>query len=192
MEQRIDLLNGSSQQFSDSPDLQKINPICPKYKNNPRMLVSNFRIHSDGNAAFAISLRIPAWADCGAVLTVNGEAADAALAPGSFVTLERVWKDDCIHLELNKRISVDHLPGAEDMVAFLDGPVVLAGLCDEERTLYTHGHPVEELLVADNEREWSNWMNTYKTRYQDRGIRFIPLYQVGYEPYAVYFPIEEG
>lgn len=192
LEQRIDLLNGSGQMFSDSPDLQKINPICPKYKNNPRVLVTNLRIKSEGKAAFAVLLRIPAWADSGATLTVNGEAVDAALTPGSFVTVERVWQDDCIHLELKKRIAAERLPGSENMVAFLDGPVVLAGLCDEERTLYTHGKPVEELLVADNEREWSNWMNTYKTRYQDRGIRFIPLYQVGYEPYAVYFPIEES
>ena len=75
-------------------------------------------------------------------------------------------------------------------MAFLDGPVLLAGLCDEERVLYIDKELPEELLVADNEREWGNWMNTYKTVHQARGIRFIPLYQVGYEKYAVYFPIE--
>lgn len=77
------------------------------------------------------------------------------------------------------------------MAAFLDGPVVLAGLCDEERILHTKGLQENELLVPDNEREWGNWMGTWKTVRQEQGIRFVPLYQVGYEHYSVYFPVEE-
>jgi DUF1680 family protein len=135
-------------------------------------------------------IRVPAWAQS-FTLTVNGQAEEVEFKPGTFVKLSKVWKNDAVHVEFGKAITIDRLPGAENMVAFLDGPVVLAGLCDEERTLYVGEEAPEELLVADNEREWGNWMNTYKTVKQERGIRFIPLYQVGYEPYAVYFPIEK-
>jgi hypothetical protein len=56
-------------------------------------------------------------------------------------------------------------------VAFLDGPVVLGGLCDEERTLT--GDP-QTLLVPDNEQEWINWQSGYRARDQQRGLRFYP------------------
>ena len=111
--------------------------------------------------------------------------------PGTLVKLCRSWKRQVIHVELPKTLTVEHLPDQEDMAAFLDGPVVLAGLCDEERILHTKGLQENELLVPDNEREWGNWMGTWKTVRQEQGIRFVPLYQVGYEHYSVYFPVEE-
>ena len=138
-----------------------------------------------------IMIRIPDWAQS-FTLTINGEAQEIECRPGTFAKLTKVWGNDEIHFEIGKKITVNHLPGSENMVAFMDGPVVLAGLCDEERTLFVNeGEAPEELLVADNEREWGNWMNTYKTQHQERGIRFIPLNQVGYERYTVYFPIEK-
>ncbi len=191
IEQRINLLNGSAHLASDSAGHQKINNICVENSNNPRKLVCDFCIKSQAEKELEILIRIPEWANGKTNILINGEEVNEESKPGTFVSIKQVWKEDIIHLELGKKISVNYLPGAENTVAFLDGPVVLAGLCDEERVLYTDKELPEELLVADNEREWGNWMNTYKTVHQDRGIRFIPLYQVGYEKYAVYFPIEK-
>lgn len=191
IEQRINLLNGSAHLASDSAGHQNINSICVENPNNPRKLVCDFCIKSQIEKELEILIRIPEWANGKTNILINGEEVNEESKPGTFVSIKQVWKEDIIHLELGKKISVNYLPGAENTVAFLDGPVVLAGLCDEERVLYTDKELPEELLVADNEREWGNWMNTYKTVHQDRGIRFIPLYQVGYEKYAVYFPIEK-
>ena len=59
------------------------------------------------------------------------------------------------------------------------------------------GRPVDELvrraetiLVPDNEREWRGWKPGYRTRDQDRGIRFLPLNEIVDERYTVYFPVE--
>ena len=79
--------------------------------------------------------------------------------------------------------------GTDDMVAFSYGPIVLAGLCNAERLLHTKSAAPETLLVHDCERECGMWKMTFKTRGQDPGIRFVPLYQIGYERYQVYFPI---
>jgi hypothetical protein len=77
------------------------------------------------------------------------------------------------------------------MYAFMDGPDLLAGLCSEERILYCEDPAAPEgILVSDDEREWSRWNGGYKTRGQDPGIRFMPLRDVGYERYSVYFPVE--
>lgn len=75
------------------------------------------------------------------------------------------------------------------MVAYSFGPYAFAGLCREERMLYLNGHKPEELLIHDNEREWGMWKDTFRTRYQDKGINFIPLKDIGYERYQVYFPL---
>lgn len=46
------------------------------------------------------------------------------------------------------------------------------------------------MLQPDNEKEWKNWLCSYRTRNQDPGFRFIPLYKVGYERYSVYFQVK--
>ena len=187
---RIDKLNGSKHLASDSVGSQTINQICSAYPNNPRKLVCELFVEGKSDKEKDILIRIPEWAQS-FTLTVNGQEEPVKYSPGTFVKLTRVWSNEVIRFEVGKKITVNRLPGAENMVAFMDGPVVLAGLCDEERTLYLEDGEPEDLLVADNEREWGNWMNTYKTVHQDRGIRFIPLNQVGYERYAVYFPVEK-
>ncbi|MBP5223343.1 MAG: hypothetical protein J6Z35_09325, partial [Lachnospiraceae bacterium] len=70
-------------------------------------------------------------------------------------------------------------------------PIVLAGLSDAERTLHLKGHELSELHTHDNEREWGSWKETFKTRFQDVGIRFLPLKNIGYERYQLYFPVED-
>lgn len=70
------------------------------------------------------------------------------------------------------------------------GPEVLAGLCEEERILYTGGDKPDKILVHENEREWGSWKNDFKTVNQPSGIHFIPLNRIGYEKYCVYFPVK--
>jgi uncharacterized protein len=135
-----------------------------------------------------LGIRLPWWLAAEARLSVNGDALRAEIGPSSFLALRRAWKDDLIRIELPKKLSSERMAGAADAYAFLDGPDLLAGLCPEERTIYCDdpAQPERE-LVPDDEREWSRWTQGFKTRAQDRGIRFIPLREVGYERYAVYF-----
>jgi DUF1680 family protein len=142
-------------------------------------------------ASFPISIRLPWWLSGEAAFLVNGERVNAPSTPSSFVEIERAWKVDALRVELPKRLSSERLSGSGNEYAFMDGPDLLAGLCSEERTLYCDDPEApEENLVPDDEREWSRWKGSYKTRGQDPGIRFIPLRDVGYERYAVYFPVE--
>ncbi len=66
--------------------------------------------------------------------------------------------------------------------------LVLAALCDEERTLVGDPRRPESMVKPDNEREWDLWRTRYRTCGQDRNLRFIPLYDVRDERYTVYFP----
>ena len=73
----------------------------------------------------------------------------------------------------------------------MDGPVVLAGLVDEERTLVGDPSQPQSLLTPDNEREWTFWQPSYRTRGQARNFRLIPLHEVREQRYTVYFPMSE-
>ena len=37
--------------------------------------------------------------------------------------------------------------------------------------------------------KWGNWKGIFQTKGQETSIRFVPLKEVGYEAYTVYFPI---
>lgn len=76
------------------------------------------------------------------------------------------------------------------MVAFMYGPEVLAGITDEERTLIAEDKDhIEDILTNENESEWGSWKSQFRTKGQNTGIHFIPLNQIGYENYCVYFPV---
>jgi hypothetical protein len=76
-------------------------------------------------------------------------------------------------------------------VAFLDGPVVLAGLVAEERMLYGDLDNPNSMLIPDEEREWQTWTNNWRTVEQPVGWRFKPLYEIGHEIYTLYFPVRK-
>ncbi|MBI5083676.1 MAG: glycoside hydrolase family 127 protein [Acidobacteria bacterium] len=83
-------------------------------------------IEPSRSASFELQLRIPAWAK-GATLSVNGQAA-AALQPGSFATLNRLWKPgDRVQLDLP--MSFRLVRGRQQQagrVAVLRGPLVFS------------------------------------------------------------------
>lgn len=193
LEQRRDTLSGSFHSSSTSSAEQAIDDNTHIYPHQPDIMKQCFTVKTDGDCEFTLNLRLPKWLKRKPELTVNGEITDiSVLEKDGFVKVRRVFKNgDEISLSLPLDIYATKLDGSDDMYAFSYGPIVLAGLSDCERTLHLKGHKLEELLVHDNEREWGSWKETFKTRYQDAGIKFIPLKNIGYERYQVYFPVEQ-
>jgi hypothetical protein len=104
--------------------------------------------------------------------------------------LRRDWRaGDVARIRFPKRVVAEPLPDRPDAFAFIDGPVALAGLCAEERTLTGDPADPTTFLAPDREREWDTWLGGYHTVGQDVGLRFIPLHDVIDETYTVYFPM---
>jgi len=83
-----------------------------------------FSIRPAQPTTFAFSVRIPAWCTR-ASLSVNGQAVEAVLAPGSFFKIERLWKDgDRVRLELPFELALDRWPRGG--VSLTYGPLTLA------------------------------------------------------------------
>lgn len=88
---------------------------------------TRFRITAPKSVKATLSFRHPQWAGH-ATLTLNGRRVAGADSPGSYLSLTRTWRNnDLLELELPMTLRAQHLPGVDNQVAFLYGPLVLAG-----------------------------------------------------------------
>ena len=160
--------------------------------------------------AFAIRFRLPWWIKGAPSLAVNGEAQASVDGPAGYAQVQKTWQSDTVAIHLPHGLTAEPLPDRPGTVAFMEGPVVLAGvLADgapatgggphstgvetlDERTLTGRPEDPASLLAPDNEREFSRPRIGYRTTGQARNIRFIPLYEIRDETYAVYFPVQEA
>ncbi len=138
---------------------------------------------------FTLRIRVPWWVAGDAEIGVAGERPRAGAA-SSFLPLARSWQHDTVTVRLPRRLVAEPLAGRPGTVAFIDGPVALAGLCDEEVRLRGDVDDPGSFLALDDEREWDRWNTRYRTVGQERSIRLVPLHEITDERYSVYFPVD--
>jgi DUF1680 family protein len=174
----------------------KVTQVFDRQKEQTRRPNSDayeFTVSAEKPVEFAMSFRLPWWISGDVQVTVNGEPVRVDSKPSSYFTIKREWKDDKVRVILPKKLYVSALPDNPDTVAFMDGPAVLVGLVDEERMLVGDKNNPETILTPDAERQWGMWnQSRYRTTNQERGIRFVPLYEVKDETYTMYFPVKKG
>ena len=157
--------------------------------------------------SLALKVRWPAWALPGITIRVNGHKQTIAGTPGSYVTIDRTWQNgDRVDIKLPMSLHTEPLPGTTNIIAFLYGPIVLAGdlgsqnlpsqynpdqtasakLSDPPVPVFlagpgdvlSHVHPTGKPLV-------------FQTR--DLGepaeVRMIPFYQASHIRYSVYWTL---
>lgn len=157
----------------------------------PEAMIVELEIDS-GSVNAAVGFRLPAWLAGEPTAVIDGETMRLPSTPGTLHRITRRWNRTTMRLELPRRVVAYPLPDAPDTVAFVDGPVVLAGLTDQERTLRGDTAEVATVLAPDGERALDGAFAeyTYRSLGVDPGVRFVPLYAVADEPYCVYFPVE--
>ncbi len=156
----------------------------------PNHWIVDIKITAAKPASFALRLRIPWWVQGTPTLTINGKNEPVTAQASSYVTLNRAWNGDHVRLTLPKGLASVPLPDRPDTVAFMDGPVVLAGLTSDNHPLSGEKSKPAAILSPDNEREWSNWLEgNYRAATENGEIRFVPLYSVIDQRYTVYFKL---
>jgi len=158
---------------------------------------------------FALQLRRPAWAG-DMTVHVNGKKQKITGPPGSYLVMDRTWKTgDQVEVQLPQHLHMEPLPGDSNSVAFLYGPLVLAG------KLGTNGLPGRG-QQAPNQLDFAKLPVPSAPVFSDKAsavlsqikpvkgdvlgfrlkpaggapaISLIPFYQLHHERYAVYWPI---
>lgn len=149
------------------------------------------KVRASQPVAFDLQLRLPWWLREKAIVKVNGVPQPVASLHG-LCTLSRTWSDDTVEVDFPSKVYAEPLPGTDNVVAYMEGPVVLAGLCDGEIMLTGDIRSPETILEPEYGQEYKTirWTQShYRTTGQERNIRFVPLYEVGDEHYTLYFPI---
>ncbi len=183
-------------------------------RHRPNSVAHRLEVNCASECEFSLVLRLPWWLVGKATVTVNNAAPETLEEKDGYLVIRKAWKNDVVQFDFPKQLKAVTLPDDPTLVAFMDGPVVLAALNPDgvpaaARTkalgsytasmnyridgLTLAGDPgnLESMLVPDNEREWSYWRGDYRTRGQSRDIRFIPLHEVRDEIYTVYCQVKE-
>ena len=170
---------------------------------------TTLHLELDEPTEMPLRIRHPRWAD-GFSIRVNGQAVDVSSDPGSYVAVQRQWRDgDEVEVELPMELHTEALPDDDRKVAVLYGPLVLGGALGTEnmpdsgafapdRTeFFDRSTPEVPKLLADpsNLKEWIEPVEgqplTFRTTEVGRpnDVTLRPYYQLNHQRYTIYWDL---
>lgn len=162
-------------------------------------------------AQFTMRVRHPAWVADGKLgITLNGKRLANDSVRGTYFSLRRIWKKgDVLRVALPMQLSAEGLPGNDEYVGFLYGPIVLSGelgrtggLTKEDFRQTTTKVPTKLLpesqvpaLVAETNTELAQHIKPVDVAsLRFRGVGFdpgdvslIPFFENHFQRYALYW-----
>lgn len=132
------------------------------------------------SAKFALSLRIPSWA-YGASASINGKQAPGPVAAGGFLRLERKWRSGdeiALTLPMSPRLEAINTRHP-DIVALINGPLVLFALGDERPAL------ARQQMFAARRVGTSQWL----VEGSAGAVNFAPFTAIGDDAYRTYLQV---
>ena len=118
----------------------------------PESPVTHFAITVERPVRATLNVRQPGWCS-GMAVRVNGRRWNADHSATGYVGIDREWRHgDRVDVALPMTLRAEPLPGTPDVVAFLYGPIVLAGRLGSEGLA-----PGNQIIV--NERESGTMLN---------------------------------
>lgn len=161
--------------------------------NYPETGNSIITINSKKAQQFAIIIRKPWWAKNGMSCKVNGVNVIASIDERGFISLDRKWANgDQLEITMPMSLYTESMPDNPNRIAFLYGPLVLAGQLGNTMPDPVTGVPV---LLTDN-RNISDWIKPVAGKplqfaTQSTGkpfdVTLIPFYKTYKEYYSVYW-----
>lgn len=164
---------------------------------------STLLISCEETLPLTLQIRYPHWAIKGMEIKVNGKKHRIKEKPGSFVGIQRYWKDgDKVEINFPFTLRLETMPDDSNRVAVFYGPIVLAGDLGEENDSNRYNPDFVPVLMTEN-RNPENWLkpvdgkvNTFvsQTTGRPRDVEFKPFYATHNRSYSVYFDMftEDG
>ena len=169
-------------------------------------------ILTKGEPRFSLNLRHPWWIKSESLaVRINGAMQQFASRPGSYLEVNRSWKDgDRVELLLPMELSLENLRNSDQYSAILYGPILLAGelgakaiVAEEFDQKMDHSavHTVSlsetpvlsgtqaQILSSLKRRESESLSFSLSCPDQKTPILVIPLYRLHFQRYAIYWRI---
>lgn len=143
-------------------------------------------ITSEADVPLTVRVRVPEW--IAAEPGVAGDDERVERLDGALVIAHPGGRTS-IDIAFPFAVRAVPIPDEPGTVAFVEGPVVLAGLVDREVALRGDVASAASLLAPDNERQWTQWLRGHRTLGQPSTIRFRPVHEIVDEPFSLYFPV---
>ena len=144
-----------------------------------------FSVKCDKNARFTLSLRVPEWAK-GVELEVNGKNTAAPVKDG-WLDITADWQNDSVQVFFPSELRAETLPDMPELMAVVDGPIVLAGITGSDCGI-TGADKLNEQFMPQMEHTYGTFpwrQNSWRTRNQPQSVMFRPLYEVTDKEYTV-------
>lgn len=151
------------------------------------LLISGAKSHK-----LDLLIRHPGWAKGEIDVKVNGKTAATSSRPGTFISVNRTWKDgDKVEFTVPMELRTEAMPDNPKRVALLFGPVVLSadlgankGPMPRTPVLVTGSRPPATWLARTSTEEL-----VFKTSGSARptDLTFRPFYALHHDRYATYF-----
>ena len=150
----------------------------------PHRPTTQIEIATDTSSAFAVFVRIPAWAGPKTTIAVNGKRAASSPTPGQFARIQRTWKKgDRIEVEFDMPTTLQAVdPEHPKLVAAVHGPLALFAVGEIPATVRN-----EELASVVQVTDGStNWQAKTVTG----NVAMRPFTAINDEHYRLYLNVE--
>ena len=170
---------------------------------------ARFQFSLQRPAKLILKIRHPSW--CKELeLKVNGRTLQVSKQPGRYVAIDRVWRNrDTVEVKLPMSLRVEQLPVRSDVLAFVYGPIVLAGRLGNEglspgADIIVNERTTGDVLRADVEvpklrgnaeeivskvKRASDGSLTFQTNGigAPHDVSLIPYFRIAHERYTIYW-----
>jgi DUF1680 family protein len=157
---------------------------------------SEFKFRCEKPVRLAFRLRYPSWAGDGIEISVNGRKVKVTQEPGSFVSIDRTWKNgDSVRVSIPFSLRLEAMPDNPDRVAVMYGPLVMAGNIGSLSDSSLAGK-VPAITVGN--RNPSAWMNAVAGKpdifmtgdaVKPLNVEMVPFYSVYDRRYSIFWDI---
>jgi len=166
--------------------------------NFPEEQGTTLEFECEKDVRLALQVRRPYWATGSMQVKVNGKEFKVKSGPGSFVTIDRKWRNgDKVEVSFPFSLRLEEMPDNENRVAVMYGPLVLAGQLGPEDDPAAYDPLYVPVLMVDN-RDPNAWMkplpgeaNAFRPSNIGRpeDVIFKPFYATHERRYSVYFDV---
>jgi DUF1680 family protein len=182
----------------------------------PEADTTTLTVNTSKPTRMALRIRVPYWATSGGSAKLDGRTLDAFAGPGSYLVLDRTWRDgEKLEVKLPMSLHTHPMPDDSSVQAVMYGPLVLvgrmgtAGITDANRRAeptkprtvpeFKDPAPPPPPSIRARSDDVSSWVGPvpgktleFRTIGQSSDLTLVPLYKLFDERYVIFWNVSRA